>query len=226
MTVDDVSGVEHEMNVKVHGKNFFNTKAFFTFNEANTPYISEVGDDYIILTSPENYSGNGVSYPNIKLRDLCPNAVAGNTYTFSFETDSEVNNFMYLSAVRYSIVAGKTYVFTKEMLESNIHPYGFSKDSGEAIGNCKVSNIQLEESNTPTEYTPYIDPTTVTVTAGDETYIPEPDGTVKGISSTVLADGISTDTEGVVIDCEYNVVTKTYIDKKFKELKNAILSES
>ena len=44
-----------------------------------------------------------------------------------------------------------------------------------------------------------------TVTDSDgNTYTPKADGTVEGITSTMIESGISTDTDGMTIDCEYN----------------------
>lgn len=159
--VDDVSPVEHHPKVTVRSKNQFDMSAFTTFTGVTYPYISEVGENYIIITSPPGYTSNGVSYPTIKLRDLCPYAEVGKTYTFSFETDSIANQRMYLSGPACSIVSGMSYTLTQAMLDSAIHPYGFNAGAGETGVNCRISNIQLEEGTVQTEFVPYVAPESV-----------------------------------------------------------------
>jgi hypothetical protein len=117
---------------------------------------------------------------------------------------------------------GRSLFITEELLDCRFDFYGLASIKDQGTGNCVISNIQIEEGDTPTEYTPYIDPRTVTVTSNGTTYTPTQDGMVDGILSTALVDGISTDTEGVIVECEYNVDTKTYIDQKFAELQALI----
>ena len=73
----------------------------------------------------------------------------------------------------------------------------------------KFSNIQLELGGEPTAYEPYIAPIE---------YIPDIEGTVSGLKSMYPNMTLLTDTEGVTINCEYNVDTKKYIDNKIAEL--------
>ena len=51
-------------------------------------------------------------------------------------------------------------------------------------------------------------------------YTPNADGTVNGVTSLYPNTILTTDTEGVIIDCEYN----RDINKAFAELKAAIIS--
>ncbi len=233
VTTDDVSPVEHEMVVKVKNKNmigpFKETKEFI--RDGVTLSVEKDGQTIRLNGTCGVVAGGRNVFNEIAKPILLEK---GKTYTLSSEMVSGVTDgtyAIYINSFReYEAIASvtnaddgriKTFVPSKTVecfVGVNIAVNTTYEDV--------VIRYQLEEGNTATEYTPYIDPATVNVTAGGETYIPEPDGTVKGISSTVLADGISTDTEGVVIDCEYNVDTKLYIDKKFEELKNAILSES
>ncbi|MBR2934062.1 MAG: hypothetical protein IKB79_00530 [Oscillospiraceae bacterium] len=53
-----------------------------------------------------------------------------------------------------------------------------------------------------------------------ETYTPDADGKVKGVTSYAFATTLLTDTPGVVIDCEYN----RDINKAFEQLTQAIIS--
>lgn len=73
-----------------------------------------------------------------------------------------------------------------------------------------LDSVMLEASHTTTEYEPYV---------GAE-YTPNADGTVDGVSSIYPNTNLTTDTEGVLIDCEYN----RDINKAFAELQQAIIS--
>ena len=57
-----------------------------------------------------------------------------------------------------------------------------------------ITDIQLELNTTATDYEPYVEPTE---------YIPNADGTVNGVTSLYPNTTLMTDTEGVLIDCEY-----------------------
>lgn len=74
-----------------------------------------------------------------------------------------------------------------------------------------MSNIQLEVGETATEYELCKEPVEYTV---------NPDGTVDGVKSIAPATTLATDTEGVLIEVEYN----KDINKAFAELQQAIIS--
>ena len=68
--------------------------------------------------------------------------------------------------------------------------------------------VQLEVGAVATAYEPY---------NGAE-YIPAADGTVSGLTSVSPNMTILTDTEGAIVECEYIIDTKTYIDRKISEI--------
>ena len=72
------------------------------------------------------------------------------------------------------------------------------------------SDIQLELGNKATEYEPYTEP---------QTAIANTDGTVEGFTSLSPNMTLVSDTEGVVINLEYNVDTKMYIDNELAKIK-------
>ena len=161
--VDDVSHFEHQMNVKVHGKNFFDISKIRTTTSPVNAVISEVGEDYIIITTNDDYTGNGFSTTTQPLKEVCPNLEIGKTYTLSATTESNSTN-IYFSGIGKSWVFGKTMVVTEELLNSPLTFYGLSTMHGYGTGDCRISNIQIEEGETATEYEPYIAPETVKVT--------------------------------------------------------------
>ena len=73
--------------------------------------------------------------------------------------------------------------------------------------------IQIEQGTIVTEYEPYIEPTEYAVNA---------DGAVDGVTSLYPNTTLMTDTDGVIIDCEYN----RDINKAFAALEAAIATNN
>lgn len=73
----------------------------------------------------------------------------------------------------------------------------------------KTVLLQLEAGGIATDYEPHKAVTT---------HIPAADGTVPRITSLSPCMTILTDTAGAIVDCEYIVDTKAYIDKKIAEV--------
>lgn len=71
-----------------------------------------------------------------------------------------------------------------------------------------LDSVMLEASHTATEYEPY---------KGAE-YIPSADGTVNSVTSLYPNTTLTTDTDGVLIDCEYY----KDVDKTFNELTTSV----
>lgn len=200
--VDDVSPMEHYPEIKVRGKNLFNIGALEVMPESYTTKISkiDVSNNSITITTAASHTGNGYcgltngagNYV-IALRDLCPQMEAGKTYTLSGITDSETKT-MYLRGVNRSWVFGTAMTITEEYLDAKVALYGLNSASGEGTGDCVIRNLQIEEGKTATEYTPYIDPTTVTVRRCGKNILSLPyyEGQKverDGITGTVNADG-------------------------------------
>lgn len=84
--------------------------------------------------------------------------------------------------------------------------------NGKTLNNLLIKP-QLEIGATATEYEHYITPTE---------YIPTADGTVNGITSLYPNTTLTTDTEGVIINCKYN----RDINKAFAALEAAIATNN
>lgn len=84
--------------------------------------------------------------------------------------------------------------------------------NGKTLSNLLIKP-QLEIGATATEYEPYITPTE---------YIPTADGTVNGVTSLYPNTTLTTDTEGVIINCNYN----RDINKAFAALEAAIATNN
>ena len=74
------------------------------------------------------------------------------------------------------------------------------------------------QGSTVTDYEPYVNPTTATVTTSSALYTPSENGTIEGIMSDALSSGISTSTEGITINVEYN----KDINKVLTKISNAL----
>lgn len=159
---DDVSPVEHNPAVRVHGKNLFDTSKIAVQANTDNIYISAVGEGYIDITTKEAYDGNGHCVTWIKLKELCPQMQAGKQYALS-GTTTAWNKMIYLKEIDLFWSYGSRLVVTEEMLECTIGFYGLNSIREQGFGTCRISNIQCEEGYDITEYTPYIDPATVTV---------------------------------------------------------------
>ncbi len=160
--VDDVSPAQHDVKVKIHGKNQFDMSKFETMTVSEYGYLSEVGENYIVITTPESYAGNGNCGLALKLIDLCPTISPNKTYTLSGESPS-TNKCIYLRDTDKYWNYGTARELTEDDVNSRIAVYGYSAVHDDGTGECKISNIQLEEGDTVTEYEPYIDPTSMKV---------------------------------------------------------------
>ena len=160
----DVSPVEHFLGVKVQGKNLFDISKIPTMEtDSKYAYIGEVGANYLTITTPDGYDGNGYCTVALPLKEVCPSLEVGKTYILTATTESNSTN-MYLPGIKKSWIFGAPMVATDEMLKSTFTFYGLSTLAGMGTGDCTISNIQIEEGTEATEYAPYIDPAGVTVT--------------------------------------------------------------
>lgn len=110
------------------------------------------------------------------------------------------------TVIRVNSTTEKVYSFTSTANKSisNITSTYYDVDT------INIAYIQIEEGTIATEYEPY---------KGAD-YTPTADGTVEGVTSLYPNTTLMTDTEGVLIDCEYN----RDINKAFAELQQAIIS--
>lgn len=200
--VDDVSPVEHTPVVKVYGKNMMRDAELVTHPEYTELYSSALAVfDYRVE--------------------------AGKTYTLSFDTEN-TGKRMYLnpnSGFTYTqfTMDGQRHSFTKKMTDTVInfeHQLALVSLSETTDVMCGViSNVQLEEGDTATEYEPWTDPSTTTLTYGGQTYKPNEAGSVSGLRSTSPTMVMSVP-DGFNIFLEYNQDTNAAI----KKLTDAIIA--
>lgn len=112
--------------------------------------ITEVGDDYVVITSYDGYTGNGLASTGKTLRELCPLLEVGGTYLLTATTESATMARIYVGT---AWDFGSTAVITEDMLNATVILYGHGYSS--IIGSCKISNIQVQEGTTEKDYEPY-----------------------------------------------------------------------
>ena len=183
------------VNIIRVGKNLFDISKI-----VNGTGVKNNGDGTLTV------KGTGVSgsLPNT-LKDYAPSLKAGEQYILSADTTSE-KKYIYLKGdAQSSWYFGKPRIVTVADLNAPVGWYATDDNSTDT-----VSNIQIELGATATEYEQYNGQTTVA----------NEDGTVDGLLSASPNMVVTTDTDGVVITCEYNKDT----NKVIENLVNAIIS--
>ena len=232
--IDDVSPVTHEMTVKVssdtvtdltavkvsrYGKNLFNI-LFFENKKCNGLVCAKEQDDtYSVKGNCSERFGYFADYDCFIPK--------GTTITVSSKFDTNLTKDTSIGfGVVLRNISGVAIVQQNTYREPNITTITLTEDIykigmvwrsvNSVVGDyIEFTNIQiqLEVGSTATEYEPYIAPTE---------YTPNADGTVNGVTSLYPNTTLMTDTEGVIIDCEYN----RYIIKAFAALEAAIATNN
>ena len=239
--LDDISTVTHEMSVKISsdtvedltavkvsrcGKNLLNlqgrTDAQPTGNWPISKYdvghviyrgfaytgyyqkdeIYKCGVELIndMLTIKINTPNYGVGY----VVNCSPNT----QYTFNASTNLNMA-FVFIDAKGEKI----TYGYNKSFTTPENAEYIIICLYQSTLGTYTVLNPQLELGTTATDYEPYKE---------CAEYTPNADGIVNGVTSLYPNTTLMTDTDGVIIDCEYN----RDINKAFAALEAAIATNN
>lgn len=179
--VDDVSPVEHSPILRVHGKNHFNyTKMDF---ENRSSALVDNGNGSITVAAP---IGSSAVSTKATLRQLAPTLKEGKVYTLSFNSTG-TDKYIYLSESQNGWNNRTARIINEADLESTVFLYASGVNT-----TATISNIQIEEGAVATDYEPYIDPSTVTVTRCGKNLLPYPfNGTTysHGITFTDNKDG-------------------------------------
>lgn len=156
--------------VRSCGKNLFDMGRL-NFNSVSQTgsdpgYVSEIGTDYFVISPDLIWYEKNQEYDfvfgaktSVPLKTIAPQMVAGRRYTLRFDTESFLK-YMYLSDGSLadderSWYAGESREITEEQLNTCVTFYGHAKSDG--LVDCRISNIQIEEGETVTNYEPYFD---------------------------------------------------------------------
>ena len=206
VVLPDVSPLEHELSVKLSGN--FSSVSTETVNTSETPVkVFRYGKNLFDVSKITNIgkltnNGDGILtisanalYGTTKetLTQVCPILKTGDNIVFSFSSPGRQD--IYLQKSRRVFMNNLKYTITQDDLDSQITFYGYQSSDTEYGQPCLISNIQIELGTVVTDYMPYVEPTE---------YTPNADGTVEGIASLYPTTILSTDTDGVAIECEYN----------------------
>ena len=213
--IGDISPFDHIVKATVSGKNLIPlfTQDYSVTREQLTQSC-EAGGNTITINGIGNTSGGGRN----NFRDYSQHFFIkkGRTYTLSQQTVSGNSDgifSVYISRMSdYGSVIWTSNSMEKKtfVAEEDMECYiGVNAVSGVVYNNVVV-RFQLEEGDTATEYSPYIDPATVTIIRygvdeadNYQTFIPKADGTcyIPSLSPTMT---LRTNTANARIECEYN----------------------
>lgn len=205
--VDDVSPNEHYAKVRVHGKNLVGISMIDGESRSDKEIIQKDGNDIVFPAIDGNVYGFAV-YNSLL------NFEIGKTYTASVGSVSAYDSTSYGWRVRYAdgtVAKPDNGLVSTFLVEKEVEAFVFRIGSPyQGNTESRVTNIQIEESDIPSEYEPWLDPTTVTVTrcGADETdnpqnFTPGADGMVD-VTTVAPTMTLFTDTEGVTLEVEYN----------------------
>lgn len=139
--IESVNSIE----VTVCGKNLFDINKVETFNQDHDGNV--INNDDGSITVNTSSSSSGVVY-NKKLSELA-NLKNGETYTLTANTTgNEKKIYLYEAKLMWDF--GTSKIITQEMLDSRVTFYA-SGENTSAI----ITNIQIEQGSTATEYEPY-----------------------------------------------------------------------
>lgn len=201
------------------GKNLLNSLSIWA--EQNTSVISR-DNGIVIIQSPNTKTTTSIS-------QFYNKTLPAGTYAFSIDCTIEntkkaprpneillfVNNAPHVLV--FNMTSDGTYhrksKFTLTKKSSVIIRFYFNVDdlteTSDVPTTASFSNVQLELGSTATIYEPYNSKTD---------YTPNADGTVEGVTSLHPNTTLMTDTDGVIIDCNYY----KDIDKAFNELTTSV----
>ena len=220
----DVSPIEHTLKVRLLRKNLFDIEAFADKIIAKYPQCERVTFDgkrcLKIVDVYSTITQNTVS-PAHYIKFNCYGTSAD--YKISFLQILWKSGTAYVNAIPAN--QWKT-IEQRKPADSFSAIQVYSTNTSAQPVYIDLDSFVVADTEIP--YTPYVsDLTSVNVTRygtveteSPQTYIPAADGTVSGVKSLYPTTTLMSDTDGVIINAEYN----RDINKAFAELQQAILS--
>ena len=232
LTVDDASSIEHDLQVKVE------TFDVSTDNLLTAPYNvpnTNVGTTATVNETTISLSGTWIDNYGMGIEMLQFSGGLASTLT---------HGTTYYSGIQYVTGDAATYPLNLYFMCSGSNSFynvnqvvwdsTFSSyylvifgQQGIDYTGCEIVPV-LSTAPLGSGDTGDIDLSTVSITltgtnAETKTVYANSEGVVEGLKSSYPDFTLSTDTEGIIIDCTYKADTKTYIDKKFEELKEQLV---
>lgn len=223
VSMADVSPFEHEMKVKVGGKNLFDASVFEEEQTANGVTIKRSGNTFVF----NGTATEGFSYEKYGSWNLPQPAVLSLTYI-----SGAVSNIVWFSLkdgeekqIQSRVNADCTTSYYSASLSIATRAW-FWIEGGTTFENLTIS-VQLEAGETATAYEPWLDPATITLSVKDAsgetvaTYTPNSDGTVDGVKSIYPVMNLRTDTDGAIIEAEYNRDSNIVLRELYDRINSA-----
>lgn len=242
MEINDISPIEHSLNINVRSKNLIPFPYNFQAVNGN-PYTYNgvtftVNDNGTITANGTNTSESAWSIRTFDLSATFPWG-KGKYLIYGVTGGSYTTYGMNCSIYPANGYPSKWYVRYKNIFDDSgeINNGGpllidVTEDGGVRVGvditiraNAVLNNVVFKpmvvKSETVLPFDINIpDLTAVNVTIGEETYTPNADGSIEGVKSIYPTTAITANTSGALIDCEYN----RDLNKAFAELQQAIIS--
>lgn len=197
--VGDVSPIEHSPEVSIHGKNLFN-------GELIKGILSGTGF---------NVYEQGSAFQTIKAY------LKAGTYTISFGVNTNVVRTI-IDGIYKIVGAGWTGLTSYTFTTKTDGYVGFSFRDSISAGTewLDTTPIQIEEGTVVTEYEPYIDPTTVTLTRCGKNLID-----VSQVKESVTNYGLTVTRDGDILTFS-GTPTQAVVMSNVSFLINAMLGEN
>ena len=199
-SVEDLSSV----TITKTGKNLFNTDALVELGgvrqEDGTIYFENVGHlkEQVVFKAPEGVNKVTFSY---KVKTKTTDASSGARFRAYYKNGS------------YAIIGNVKGTEYQSVTWTSHHQQTIDRivvDYGSSTNSTWLKDLQIEWGNSCTDYEHYT----------EERYVANSDGVVEGITCDSPCIVLISDTEDVLIECEY---TKD-INTEFNELKQAIIA--
>lgn len=219
ISMKDVSPVEHNLDVCVRSENLIPYPYYQSTSSANGGMFT-VNDDRSVTAS-----GTPTAYIEIKLYQGKPLIISGTVTASILDISNNLVLELVIQDSDNNILATNsgTKSFTMDVTYPNAAKWTITIKRGTSnkiISGTVFPKLQIGE--TATEYTDYVDVEGIEITLTDGTNIQtgtvNEDGKVEGFTSLSPDMSVTSDIEGVIIDCTYNADTKLYIDNKIAEL--------
>ena len=225
VSADDVSPIEHELDVRVRSKNIislpYNTVPSTKPAGLNIVYNEDGG----ITVSGKNTNSTLFEFAlftsDILLTgDLfisgCPVGGSNDTYRIMISTVNPSGAYNYFADNGNGFKVNKGYTLKNISIRVG---------AGYDFGDSSVTFYpQAEFGTSATAYVPYIDVEGINVTVTDgessQTATADVDGNVSGLMSVSPSMTLATDNDSAVIDCTYN----RDINKAFEQITQAMVS--
>ena len=146
---NDSNNGKYKISIKTTGKNLFNVIKVISTSE-----VINNNNGTLSVTTP---STSSAARSNGKLSDYCPNLQVGKTYILS-ATSTGLGKKIYLGTSKFTWKFDTTRTITEQDLNSPVYFYANDKSGDSSI--ITISNIQIEEGTSKTEYEPYHEETT------------------------------------------------------------------